>query len=192
MAWCFSTRASVATVLTTHPCVSRCLRVKGTPNPCIRLIVALTGQHALSYFLITFLTAEYTYKRGVLGCVSLNVINVIYIHPHFLLMPYKPHISDRLSPVLHILHVMCIKQPTKHLDKAYCGFDLPTSFFTFLLPFWHQNTPTRVIIHLSPGLCFFKCHQCHLHPSPCSTDAIQASYIRQVISSFTYITCHVH
>ena len=28
MAWCFSTRASVATVLTTHPCVSRCLRVK--------------------------------------------------------------------------------------------------------------------------------------------------------------------
>ena len=27
MAWCFSTRASVATVLTMHPCVSRCLRV---------------------------------------------------------------------------------------------------------------------------------------------------------------------
>ena len=27
MAWCFSIRASVATVLTTHPCVSRCLRV---------------------------------------------------------------------------------------------------------------------------------------------------------------------
>ena len=27
MAWCFSTRASVATVLTTHPCTSRCLRV---------------------------------------------------------------------------------------------------------------------------------------------------------------------
>ena len=28
MAWCFSTRASVATVLTMHPCVSRYLRVK--------------------------------------------------------------------------------------------------------------------------------------------------------------------
>ena len=28
MAWCFSTRASVVTVLTRHPCVSRCLRVK--------------------------------------------------------------------------------------------------------------------------------------------------------------------
>ena len=28
MAWCFSTRASVTTVLTMHPCVSRCLRVK--------------------------------------------------------------------------------------------------------------------------------------------------------------------
>ena len=28
MAWCFSTRASVARVLTTHPCISRCLRVK--------------------------------------------------------------------------------------------------------------------------------------------------------------------
>ena len=30
MVWCFSTRASVATVLTTHPCVSRCLRVNNT------------------------------------------------------------------------------------------------------------------------------------------------------------------
>ena len=29
MAWCFSTRASIATVLTTHPCASWCLRVKG-------------------------------------------------------------------------------------------------------------------------------------------------------------------
>ena len=28
MAWCFITRASVATVLTTHPGISRCLRVK--------------------------------------------------------------------------------------------------------------------------------------------------------------------
>ena len=28
MTWCLSTRASVATVLTTHPCVSRYLRVK--------------------------------------------------------------------------------------------------------------------------------------------------------------------
>ena len=28
MVWCFSTRASVATVLTTHPCLSRCLWVK--------------------------------------------------------------------------------------------------------------------------------------------------------------------
>ena len=27
MAWCFSTRASVATVLIIHPCISRCLRV---------------------------------------------------------------------------------------------------------------------------------------------------------------------
>ena len=27
MAWCFSTRASVATELTTHPCISRCLGV---------------------------------------------------------------------------------------------------------------------------------------------------------------------
>ena len=28
MAWCFSTRPSVATVLTTHPCVSWCLRAR--------------------------------------------------------------------------------------------------------------------------------------------------------------------
>ena len=27
MAWCFSTRASVTTALTTHPCVSRCLEL---------------------------------------------------------------------------------------------------------------------------------------------------------------------
>ena len=33
MAWCFSTRASVATVLTTHPCVSRCLRVNYQRGP---------------------------------------------------------------------------------------------------------------------------------------------------------------
>ena len=32
MAWCFSTRASVATVLTTHPCISQCLRVKLREN----------------------------------------------------------------------------------------------------------------------------------------------------------------
>ena len=30
MAWCFITRASVATALTTHPCVPMCLRVKKT------------------------------------------------------------------------------------------------------------------------------------------------------------------
>ena len=28
MTWCFSTRASVVAVLTMHPCISRCLRVK--------------------------------------------------------------------------------------------------------------------------------------------------------------------
>ena len=31
MTWCFSTSASVATVLTTYPCLSRSLRVKGCP-----------------------------------------------------------------------------------------------------------------------------------------------------------------
>ena len=33
MAWCFSTRASVATVLTTHPCVARCLGIKDQSVP---------------------------------------------------------------------------------------------------------------------------------------------------------------
>ena len=33
MAWCFSIRASVAMVLTTHPCVSRCLRVNNYIPP---------------------------------------------------------------------------------------------------------------------------------------------------------------
>ena len=32
MPWCFSTMASVATVLTTHPCVSRCLRLTQSAN----------------------------------------------------------------------------------------------------------------------------------------------------------------
>ena len=32
MAWCVSSRASVATVLTTHPCVSQCLRANGFGN----------------------------------------------------------------------------------------------------------------------------------------------------------------
>ena len=39
MVWCFSTRASVATVLTTHPCVSRCLRVKILFDICINLMI---------------------------------------------------------------------------------------------------------------------------------------------------------
>ena len=167
------------------------------PNTLIRLIVGLTGQHLflLSYHLfdIRIHLQELSFT-WVQGCVSLNVISVIYIHPHFLLMIYKLHISDRLSPVLHTLHVVCIKLHTQHFNRAYFGFDCPThsSFFTFLLPFWHQNTSTRVITHSSPGLCLFKCYQCHLHPTPFSTDAIQGSYIRKVISSFTYITCCIH
>ena len=44
MAWCFSTRASVATVLTTHPCVSRCLGV----NTLKRSQMAATLQRTLS------------------------------------------------------------------------------------------------------------------------------------------------
>ena len=49
MAWCFSTRASVATVLTTYPCISRCLRVNiKTPfyqyrNPFMRILILKRG-----------------------------------------------------------------------------------------------------------------------------------------------------
>ena len=43
MAWCFSTRASVATVLTTHPCVSRCLRVNSMVSHNMILPLLLTG-----------------------------------------------------------------------------------------------------------------------------------------------------
>ena len=37
MAWCFSTRASVATVLTMDPCISRCLRVNKRGPWCVIL-----------------------------------------------------------------------------------------------------------------------------------------------------------
>ena len=44
MAWCFSTRASVAMVLTMHPCVSQCLRVKLTKDaPYLTLTDKLQG-----------------------------------------------------------------------------------------------------------------------------------------------------
>ena len=52
MAWCFSTRASVATVLTTHPCVSRCLRVKR-----ISTLIS-TDIHFILCFLIVSFTHE--------------------------------------------------------------------------------------------------------------------------------------
>ena len=45
MAWCFSTRTSVATVLIMHPCISWCLRVKETIHP----LQILTDQHVLIY-----------------------------------------------------------------------------------------------------------------------------------------------
>ena len=41
MTWCFSTRASVATVLTMHLCISRCLRV----NTCMKLHTAPLVSH---------------------------------------------------------------------------------------------------------------------------------------------------
>ena len=43
MAWCFSTRISVATVLTMHPCFFRCLRVRTTVAP-----VLITTRAALN------------------------------------------------------------------------------------------------------------------------------------------------
>ena len=49
MAWCFSTRASVATVLTTHPCVSRCLRVKRPQYYNMLLSYAFRLDHALRH-----------------------------------------------------------------------------------------------------------------------------------------------
>ena len=53
MTWCFSTRASVATMLTTHPCVSRCLRVNQSHHilcqiatlKCRLYYFPLQGQH---------------------------------------------------------------------------------------------------------------------------------------------------
>ena len=45
MTWCFSTRASVTTVLTTHPCISWCLRVKKNMHlPSILFIHTLMTQ----------------------------------------------------------------------------------------------------------------------------------------------------
>ena len=47
MAWCFSTRALVGTVLTTHPCVSRCLRVNGIC--CLWAIVGATHDDVIKW-----------------------------------------------------------------------------------------------------------------------------------------------
>ena len=56
MAWCLSTRASVATVLTMHPCVSRCLRVKRySQTKTWSLVVPSWHIHALVNFMIIFI-----------------------------------------------------------------------------------------------------------------------------------------
>ena len=49
MAWCFSTRASVATVLTTHPCISRCLTHWGrVMHMCISKLPTIGSDNGLS------------------------------------------------------------------------------------------------------------------------------------------------
>ena len=53
MAWCFSTRASAATVLSTHPCVSSCLWV---------IVVRL--RHLASEILVTIFSVMMTSSNG--------------------------------------------------------------------------------------------------------------------------------
>ena len=68
MAWCFSTRASVATVLTTHPCVSRCLRV----NTCIANPIVEQRLVFISYphwkFLVRFIIESE-------GCLHIKMLS---------------------------------------------------------------------------------------------------------------------
>ena len=64
MAWCFSTRASVATALTTHPRVSRCLGVNSSISLSVEVLEAhsyLTGVTTASYTVLTLLK----YNHGV-------------------------------------------------------------------------------------------------------------------------------
>ena len=85
MAWCFSTRASVATVLTTHPCVSRCLRVKQN----IRITCLSTKESGWqcpsSSKLFHSLTAQ-PYRLGlgkwtVSGCLKTVGISTVHMNP---------------------------------------------------------------------------------------------------------------
>ena len=61
--WCFITRASVATVLNTHPCVSRCLRVKCKLK--FHMLFTVLNQH---------------YTLALLVCTSLHHNAEAYSH----------------------------------------------------------------------------------------------------------------
>ena len=67
MVWCFSTRASVATVLTTHPWVSRCLRVNDTSCLCC-CVEILVGNINIYWHFISYLTTLLVRVVEILSC----------------------------------------------------------------------------------------------------------------------------
>ena len=95
MAWCFSTRTSVATVLSIHPCISSCLWVNNklprymTINPCC----AELRIHA-------FLPPGLSGQRGiVIACIRLSVRPSV--HKLFFVCMITHHRFEMESPNLH-------------------------------------------------------------------------------------------
>ena len=115
MAWCFSTRTLVATVLTTHPCVSRCLRV--------HLNYLLVPMPLPSWHWLTHLIAQSPWGSKVASCSSLfwqsfpESNKVGYVKPQLDYKGILLHISQQVS--LKTLHDDIMAQKHFPLDWPF-------------------------------------------------------------------------
>ena len=124
MVWCFSTRASVATVLTTHPCVSRCLRV----NPIAHLHANTHKRHPIACLL-----------RQDMGCLLwvqnlLSRVLIVYISCNIIKIPMKninevnndTHLSEEEvechgAVVSDVQLIVCREEPLFEHNARGCG-----------------------------------------------------------------------
>ena len=140
MAWCFSTRASVATVLTTHPCVSQCLRV----NP---LRQRQNGCHfADNIFKCIFLNKNVWISLKILlkfvPKVRINNIPALVQVMAWHLPGTKP-LSEPMMVKL-LMHI-CITWP---LRPAQNGQHFIDSIFKCI--FLNQNISQSIFTHFTP------------------------------------------
>ena len=101
MAWCFSTRASVATVLTTHPCVSRCLRVKALTFAntfyVLKQILPFQEMHGWKEF-----HAEFTFFPVTLLLTRQIVHNCFKSQYHAYIMK----VQNNVSVIIHYFQIL--------------------------------------------------------------------------------------